>query len=637
MPARPGHRLAGLACVSLAFAATASAARSLSWNELSVRARLDAQGVLHVEEKQAIVFDGDWNGGERRFRLGVGQELQFDGMDRLDAETGERVPLTAGSIGFVDHYEWHDASTLRWRSRDMDDPPFQNQQIVYVLRYRVSGVVEPALQGYDLDHDFAFPDRDGVIRRFVLDLEVDPVWRAEDPAALHAVVLNLPPGQGHVVKLDLRYLGSGRPAGVDAWPGRIGLLTRAALVGLPLLSLWHFFRSESRNGRFAPLPVAEVDDTWLAQNVLSQPPEVVGAAWDESVGAPEVAAVLARMVGEGKLESRVLAPGNQGKPELELGLCVNREMLPDHERSLVEKLFFAGDTTSTAKVKEHYKKTGFNPSAAIGSHVTKAAEAYVQRRDDPAPRSPRGGGWLFLAGIALIALGRPSRIQVPYLMIGAFVAVFATAIGFVASQAWKERLHWGRRHTALFLLPGSVPLLAAAVILGFPEAAGRLGLLHTGVVAIAACFFMAIVNLARSARGPRATAFRKRLAAARERFRRELKKRAPALKDEWFPYLVAFGLERDADRWFGAFGAADSGAGAASITRNAPTSSHGGSSATWTGGGGAFGGAGASGAWAAAATGLASGVASPGSSSSSGGGGGGGGGGRSGGGGGGGW
>ena len=31
--------------------------------------------------------------------------------------------------------------------------------------------------GYRLDHDFAFPDRAGVIERFSLHLTLDPVWR----------------------------------------------------------------------------------------------------------------------------------------------------------------------------------------------------------------------------------------------------------------------------------------------------------------------------------------------------------------------------------------------------------------------------------------------------------------------------
>src|SRR6185312_6110472 len=38
--------------------------KSLHWAALAVHAQLDAMGVLHVEERHAMVFTGDWNGGE---------------------------------------------------------------------------------------------------------------------------------------------------------------------------------------------------------------------------------------------------------------------------------------------------------------------------------------------------------------------------------------------------------------------------------------------------------------------------------------------------------------------------------------------------------------------------------------------
>jgi len=138
--------------------------------------------------------------------------------------------------------------------------------------------------------------------------------------------------------------------------------------------------------------------------------------------------------------------------------------------------------------------------------------------------------------------------------------------------------------------------------------------------------------------GAQKIARRKALASAREYFKRELHKPAPALDDSWFPYVVALGLTTEADRWFRAHGA-ESAALASTIGRSSSssTSSSSSSGGGWTGGGGAFGGAGASGTWAVAAGALASGVSAPSSSSSGGGGGGGGGGGSSGGGGGGGW
>jgi hypothetical protein len=46
---------------------------SLYWRDLDVHARLDQDGRLHVTERHAIVFTGDWNGGQRQFDLSVDQ------------------------------------------------------------------------------------------------------------------------------------------------------------------------------------------------------------------------------------------------------------------------------------------------------------------------------------------------------------------------------------------------------------------------------------------------------------------------------------------------------------------------------------------------------------------------------------
>jgi len=46
-----------------------------------------------------------------------------------------------------------------------------------------------------------------------------------------------------------------------------------------------------------------------------------------------------------------------------------------------------------------------------------------------------------------------------------------------------------------------------------------------------------------------AIAFRKRLAACRIFFMKELEKPRPNLRDSWYPWLVAFGLGRQVDYW----------------------------------------------------------------------------------------
>src|SRR4029077_208915 len=131
--------------------------KSLHWAELAVRARLDAEGVLHVEERQVMVFPGDCNGGKRRFNLRLGQQLTLQQLSRIDPATGSAVPLVEGDLAQVDHYAWTDHSTLRWRSRLPSDPPFQETAIPYVLTYTLTGTLEKSGGLYHLRHDFAFP------------------------------------------------------------------------------------------------------------------------------------------------------------------------------------------------------------------------------------------------------------------------------------------------------------------------------------------------------------------------------------------------------------------------------------------------------------------------------------------------
>jgi uncharacterized membrane protein YgcG len=157
----------------------------------------------------------------------------------------------------------------------------------------------------------------------------------------------------------------------------------------------------------------------------------------------------------------------------------------------------------------------------------------------------------------------------------------------------------------------------------------------SGLVLISLAATRSLFNLAKCRDAGDRLTNRQRLAAAREYFARELRRQNPALDDAWFPYLLAFGLGANVDRWFHSFGGESlSGAPASSPARASTGGGASRSTGGFTGGGGAFGGAGSSGTWAVAAAGIASGVPSP---SSSGSGGGGGGGGSSGGGGGGGW
>jgi uncharacterized membrane protein YgcG len=140
-------------------------------------------------------------------------------------------------------------------------------------------------------------------------------------------------------------------------------------------------------------------------------------------------------------------------------------------------------------------------------------------------------------------------------------------------------------------------------------------------VVLAFAVLFAGVNALKSTQHRAALAFRKKLASGREYFIAELAKDRPALRDEWFPWILAFGLGKQMDDWSAQ---RESGSTShSSVGSTSPGSFGSGDSSgssTWTGfGGGRSGGGGAGASWSTAAAGLAAPVAAAGSSSSGGG------------------
>lgn len=616
---------AGLAAAILAAPAIAGeAGRSLSWRLLDVDARLDASGDLHVVERQAMVFTGDWNGGERVFRLDRGQSLRLVGVLRVGPD-GVARPLAEGSLDAVDHYRWADRRTLRWRSRARTDPPFQHAEIDYVLEYVLSGALVAQADGtYRLAHDFAFPDRPGPIAEVRARLSLDPAWASGD-AALALDVRDLPPGRGAVLVVPLRFTGPGRapdaraaprrivPSGPLAapWPAALRLPLVAALAAALALAIAAVVRHGRARGFFEPPPDArEIDERWLAEHVLAHPAEVIGAAWDDRVGAPEVSAVLARMAAEGKLASS-LAPRFLGLQKvLRLRLLVARETLAGYERRLVDGLFFDGDETDTLRLRRHYRRTGFDPSSRISGEVKRRAAVLAPR--ERRPRSPWIAALALLAAAAAIAAAGVARGVEPFLPAATTAGgLVLFLVSGVAASGFSRAV---ARRVALAAV-ALAPMLAWAAGIGW-LAWGGAGATVSTVLAAALVFAGATAfgaGLARTPLAPKAIALRLRLLAARRFFARELASPAPRLRDAWIPYLLALGLDRGLDRWVRVHGPAATGATAASGARAA------GGGAAWSGGGGAFSGGGASASWAALGS-IASSVPAPGSSGSGGGG-----------------
>jgi hypothetical protein len=235
---------------------------------MAARVYVESRGVRRKAVSEHYVFNGDWNGGERTVRLGKGQQFHFEDLRRRD-EAGELKPLEYGSTDEVDGYVVKDES-IRWRSRLPSDPPFRDRRITYVIDYTLSNILYKRGSHYRLNHDFAFTDRPGAIRRLTVDLELDPAWHS-DSLQRHYEAESIPPGRGFVVRgtLDFRGTGPLPEAQIDT------LYWRAWLAGILLvvpLVLWQLLlRREEKLGRFAPLNTAEITPKWIEENLVTHP------------------------------------------------------------------------------------------------------------------------------------------------------------------------------------------------------------------------------------------------------------------------------------------------------------------------------------------------------------------------------
>jgi hypothetical protein len=621
------RRLWMLACL-MGFSITPAifaADRELHWDALEVEARLNAAGVLDVVERHTMVFTGDWNGGERVFDLRPNQKIEFLGMQRIDGKTGAGVPLRQTPVpNEVDAFAWADPRTLRWRSRLPSDPPFLNTPLIYELHYRLSGILLMDDAGYRLDHDFAFPNRPGPITRFTLHLVLDPVWQPPAQFQDRYTAGPLPRRRSFVLTIPLRYSGTGELAAVDVRrPKEIVPAVAAIFMGFILLVLG-FFRRERALGRFSDIDTTIIDRAWIRQHILSNPAEVVGTAWDGRVGTPEVVALIARMTAEGKLESEV-----SGKNAMTLRLKVERETLNGHERALVDGLFFDKRTeTTTTAVKKHYENTGFNPAQIIRHGLSQKVKSVI-------PQGKVRISHLVSIVLFLVAAGLFGwSAYLNPIMAGAAVFGIVTMIAFSAilqipGWIFRTRIDMDRRAAMGLLIPSFLICFGTALFLWFGIGGGRVESPVTvigALVAWALCIASTSINGMKSRQTSEAIAFRKRLAAGRVYFMQELNRARPNLEDEWYPWLLAFGLGKQMDAWTSGRESTSStyffdsqiGSNSTSSSTSGATTSFSGSS--WTGGGGLSGGAGATGAWTAAAAGMAAGVSAPSSGDSGGGG-----------------
>jgi len=275
-------------------------------------------------------------------------------------------------------------------------------------------------------------------------------------------------------------------------------------------------------------------------------------------------------------------------------------------------------------VRTHYQRTGFSPAGTIRSGVLAA----LQRVPDAGRlRTPPSRTWWVVGGLLLgLVLLMAGMAQS-----GSNTAIGAATLGltlftwmFTGVQAglWQSRVRRAAVHFLRVLLPLlalSTALVLLALTTRWPVSAWT----QAGASILVLTVWLGALSIARSRMSAERVRFRRRQARARAWFQRELQQARPALEDAWYPWLLAFGLNRHVSRWFRAHGTTSRAASTGHVGESTagPSGTGASTGGGWSGfgGGGGFAGAGATVAFGAAVSGLAAGVSAPSSSGSGGG------------------
>ncbi|HVG25922.1 MAG TPA: hypothetical protein VND45_17325 [Thermoanaerobaculia bacterium] len=517
----------------LLLAAAPAFAQAPHWRAVDIDAHLQRDGSLHVRERQQIVFNGEPYAA-RSFLVRKHLWLELKGIRRID-EQGREVALEETSVDAADHYQRLRGEVYRWRA------PVDRGELTYVLDYTWHNTLVPVdATHFRLDRQIGLTVPTDAL---TLRLDFDPVWNTPPIVEQRA---NLEAGERLTLERLMMYSGGTWPADIQRltpwWLRALALLLYA--VGAALL-IRKFIRDERETGRFEPIAPQ------LDPELLRWKPEIAGAIWDARVGPPEVAATLARMSQEKKLATRV----EHGA--LLMDLLVPRDTLESYERYLVDALFVDGNSTSMEVVKAHYERTGFDPSAVIRPRIEWELAQLPGWNGNVRRMNPIAHVLLFAAaGFALVVAGLLGHsgdfeLAMSFGFTGSIVTALACVVGWRMSRAIDD-------YRSAFAIPA---VLAAIPLMMFAAGLLQPGSEHLGkpIVVMVPLWLLTMLHLILATlriRQPREViAYRRRIAAARRFFLAELKKPQPSIRDEWFPYVLAFGLASSVDEWFRAHGA----------------------------------------------------------------------------------
>lgn len=121
----------------VALPATA-ADRELTYQRIEVRMTLNKDTSIDVVETQQVLWSGAWNGLYRNYKLTRAADVKILSVRENDQEYKRGSVETKGGY-IVEREPGH--VHVKWRSRNVDAPPYNNDKTTFHVRYTLTGAI----------------------------------------------------------------------------------------------------------------------------------------------------------------------------------------------------------------------------------------------------------------------------------------------------------------------------------------------------------------------------------------------------------------------------------------------------------------------------------------------------------------
>ena len=149
-----GHRefvlIAILAAVLLVGSPANAAGRALVYQRYDVKMTLNKDTSIDVVETQQVAWSGDWNGLQRDYDLQGGAKIKILGVSENGREYRHGSVSSKG--GYIIERKRGNVN-VKWRSRNVNERPYNNAQTTFEIRYRLTGAIGTCTRMKESYHD----------------------------------------------------------------------------------------------------------------------------------------------------------------------------------------------------------------------------------------------------------------------------------------------------------------------------------------------------------------------------------------------------------------------------------------------------------------------------------------------------